>query len=139
MVFAWFQLADWEYDKMFSFNIVTQSERPEHDKDGKVATRSSTLLMKSIFLGISLRDASMFTEWDLHIAPEILSSNYSLPPNEASDVYSYAILLFEIFNRCDPYEDVMVSVFVKFIPNECVPLMFRSFGPPEVIRMSFFQ
>ena len=61
---------------------------------------------------------------DFTRAPELLA-DYRLPPTEASDVYSYSIILYEICTRLEPFELVIRDMEISPTGNRC--LLSKSF------------
>lgn len=94
------QVSDWELKRL------------EHAlrfcKSGGVRNQRRPFLMrmKEAILGLSPEEARYPSTWDFRAAPELLRSNFRAPITEASDVYAFAFLIFELYCEAEPFADL---------------------------------
>ncbi|KAJ8302676.1 hypothetical protein KUTeg_019072 [Tegillarca granosa] len=80
------KVGDWEYLKLLSVATVKENY---------------TSYLRNMTLNSYGHHMASFE--DYWVAPEIIKSEFTLSPSQYTDVYSYAIILQEIFTREDPY------------------------------------
>ncbi|KAH9502938.1 hypothetical protein Btru_072416 [Bulinus truncatus] len=80
------KIADWEYCKLF--------ESYKTKMNPLIVFRTSSILAQA------KDDALLKSFWT---APEVLRSEFTEWPTQSGDVYSYAIVLHEVFTRDEPY------------------------------------
>jgi len=90
------KIADWEFNKLYTQFSSLQ-------KAGEDSEKSYLLYMRKFFEDCGETNAAYFDFW---LAPEILSSDHLLSPTSACDVYSFAIIMHEIFTREEPYSEL---------------------------------
>ncbi|XP_059141746.1 atrial natriuretic peptide receptor 2-like [Physella acuta] len=108
------KIGDWEFLKLLSV------ENPR---------RNPLLVMRA--KGCLYGDQFEAVFKDFWTAPEILRSEFSEWPNQASDVYSYAIILQEIFTRDDPYFELADHMTAEQIIHAIVYNRLRPEPSPE--------
>ncbi|KAK0061804.1 guanylyl cyclase GC-E [Biomphalaria pfeifferi] len=114
------KIADWEYCKLF-FSYKSKM-------NPLLAFRTKSILTQD------KDDATLKSFWT---APEILRSEFTEWPTQSSDVYSYAIILHEVFTRDEPYielandmspEQILQAVVQNRLrpePNSDIPMSIR--------------
>ena len=90
------KIADWEHTKLCSVMLESRVFRGEK-------SRSPLPLMEPT--DKQKDEMGAFAEAFRHFwkAPEVLNSKFTATPAPSGDVYSFAIVLNEIFSREDPY------------------------------------
>ncbi|CAI9721055.1 guanylyl cyclase GC-E-like [Octopus vulgaris] len=96
------KIADWEYCRLYS--IMNPLKNP--------------LSWKRQINGVP--EDKDFIVSDFWVAPEILSSNFLKFPTTTSDVYSFAIILQEIFSRDEPYIELADTMSIDEIFNAII-------------------
>ena len=99
------KLSDWETTKMC---LITHAKQQNNSKN-IFQTR------KTKYESDQGEYAAFFA--DFWIAPEILRSEHKMSPSNQTDIYSYAIVVQEIFSREDPYTELSDTVSPKEIIN----------------------
>ena len=97
------KIADWEHTKLCSVMLDSRVFRGEK-------SRSPLLLMEPT--DKQKEEMGAFAEAFRHFwtAPEVLNSKFAALPAPSGDVYSFAIVLNEIFSREDPYSEETVEM-----------------------------
>ena len=108
------RISDWEYHKISD----VQSQRRKRSRGSKI----SPLEEESDTEG----DINMEAKAKYWTAPEILRSEVTNFATKPADVYSYAVILLEIFTREDPYSEISdttepFDIIVKVINNNMRP------------------
>ena len=93
------KIMDWELDSVY-------------DKMGYVFSKRRDLMAEIREVEDNTDRALYLQFW---VAPELIRSEWSASPNHKSDVYSYAIVLQEIFSRDDPYFEISETISKKDI------------------------
>ncbi|GAB1600798.1 receptor-type guanylate cyclase gcy-5-like [Argonauta hians] len=96
------KIADWEYCRLYS--VMNSMKNP--------------LEWKRKINGVP--EDEDFIVNDFWVAPEILASNFIKFPVASSDVYSFAIILQEIFTRDEPYTELIDSMSLDEIFNAII-------------------
>lgn len=135
------KIADWEFYKI---------DRLIHI-GGKDDKRPFHLKMKERLLGLDQVNLHLPNPFEYTLAPEILRNFYHCPVSEVTDMYSYGILLFEIYNRKEPYTevqdtlnigDILKAIVTKGLRpqnSQSVPLKVRYGLTPIISYMNSWQ
>ncbi|KAL5022145.1 hypothetical protein ScPMuIL_001300 [Solemya velum] len=92
------KISDWEYFKL--------------SQAGKFAQHPCILFDKNV-CDLNIQTLMFSGFW---VAPEVLRAKYGILPTNAGDVYSFAIILQEVFTREEPYSEHADIV----LPNEII-------------------
>ncbi|XP_052060590.1 atrial natriuretic peptide receptor 2-like [Mytilus californianus] len=99
------KICDWEYNSL----IICQDEK----RNSLHALRKNNRVEETTF-------AIKYQEF--WVAPEIIRLEYKCNPTTASDVYSFAIILQEIYTREDPYSELADLMSPEDVVNAVVQI-----------------
>lgn len=125
------KVADWELKRLEHVLRFCKSGGVRNQR-----RRPFLVRMKESILGLSPEEARSPSAWEFRAAPELLRSNFRAPLNEATDVYAFAFLIFELFCEAEPFADLCQALSPAGVLEAISSRRLRPHCPRQIDRQA---